>query len=208
MWRWWGGTEFVPRSRRHRWWQKFRGTEPFCDLVSYILSMVLREIAGMAQRSIAKLCGITDLVRFIGDRFYPWDRRPCPAWENSRAAGEHGEKVAARFLERAGVKILARNYRARCGEIDLVGREGNELVVLEVKTRHFQARLRPEHAVTWSKQKKIIATANYYLRELNCRPPPVRFDIVEVNYAPGERPTCRWLRHAFSLSEVGMGWSR
>jgi putative endonuclease len=64
-----------------------------------------------------------------------------------------------------------------------MGREGNELVVVEVKTRHFLARLRPEHAVTWSKQRRIIATANHYLRELDCRPPPVRFDIVEVGHS-------------------------
>jgi putative endonuclease len=116
--------------------------------------------------------------------------------------------VAARFLQREGVKILVRNYRARCGEIDLMGREGNELVVVEVKTRHILARLRPEHAVTWSKQRRIIATANHYLRELDCRPPPVRFDIVEVHFAPGQWPKCRWIRHAYSLTDAGLAWSR
>ena len=154
------------------------------------------------------LCGITDLVRSIVDRFYPWDRRPCPAWRSSRAAGRYGERVAARFLQRAGVKILVRNYRARCGEIDLMGREGAELVVAEVKTRHFQARLAAEDAVTWSKQKRLVATANHYLRELACRPPPVRFDIVEVYYEPGQWPKCRWIQHAYTLEDMGLGWSR
>jgi putative endonuclease len=207
-WRWWEETGFAPRLRRPLSWQKFPETEPFSDLGSYILGMGFPKIAGMARRSISVLCGTTDLVRFIVDRFYPWDRRPCPAWRSSRAAGRYGERVAARFLQRAGVKILVRNYRARCGEIDLVGREGEELVVAEVKTRHFQARLPAEDSVTWSKQKKLVATANYYVRELACRPPPVRFDIVEVYYEPGQRPKCRWIQHAYTLDEVGVGWSR
>ena len=116
--------------------------------------------------------------------------------------------MAARFLQREGVKILVRNYRARCGEIDLMGRQGNELVVVEVKTRHILARLRPEHAVTWTKQRRIIATANHYLRELDCRPPHVLLDIVEVHFAPGQWPTCRWIRHAYSLTDAGLAWSR
>jgi len=161
-----------------------------------------------ARRSISRLSVFTDLVRSIGDRFYPWDQQPCPAWKNSREAGRYGERVAARFLQREGVKILVRNYRARYGEIDLIGREGNELVVVEVKTRHILARLRPEHAVTWAKQRRIIATANRYLRELDCRPPPVRFDIVEVHFAAGQWPKCRWIRHAYSLTDVGLAWSR
>ncbi|MCX6936024.1 MAG: YraN family protein [Verrucomicrobia bacterium] len=170
--------------------------------------MDLLKIVDTARRSICEPWLITDLVRSIGDRFYPWDQRPCPAWKNSRQAGNHGERVAARYVQRAGVKILVRNYRARSGEIDLVGRHGHELVILEVKTRHFRARLKPEHAVTWSKQRRIIATTNRYLRELSSRPPPVRFDIVEVLYSPGQIPRCRWIRHAFTLNEAGLEWSR
>jgi Holliday junction resolvase-like predicted endonuclease len=89
-----------------------------------------------------------------------------------------------------------------------VGRHGQELVVVEVKTRHMLARLKPEHAVTYGKQRRIIATANRYLRELSSRPPPVRFDIVEVLYSPGQIPQCRWLQHAFTLQEAGLEWSR
>jgi putative endonuclease len=170
--------------------------------------MDLLKIVGTARQSICARWPWMGLVRFIGDRFYPWDQLPCPAWKNSRQAGSHGERVAARYLQRAGVKILVRNYQARCGEIDLVGRHGQELVVVEVKTRHFLARLKPEHAVTYGKQRRIIATANRYLRELPSRPPPVRFDIVEILYSPGQIPSCRWLQHAFTLQEAGLEWSR
>lgn len=103
--------------------KKFHETEPFYNLVSYIPCMVFRRTVDTARRSIFRLSVFTDLVRSIGDRFYPWDQQPCPAWKNSREAGRYGERVAARFLQREGVKILVRNYRARCGEIDLMGRE-------------------------------------------------------------------------------------
>ena len=116
--------------------------------------------------------------------------------------------MAARFLQRAGLSILARNYRHRRGELDLVARQGRELVMVEVKSRHPRARVAPEASVTWGKQRKIIGAANAYLRELRCRPPPVRFDIVEVWQATGEIPRCRWIRHAYRLEDAGVGWSR
>jgi len=103
---------------------------------------------------------------------------------------------------------LVRNFQARGGEIDLIVRHGTELVMVEVKTRHMRAKMAPEHSVTWIKQRKIIATANAYLRELAGRPPPVRFDIVEVSYESRTLPRVRWIRGAFSLQEAGFTWSR
>ena len=166
------------------------------------------EIVAMARRLISAPWRITALARSIVDHFYPWDRRPCPVWRNRWEAGRHGEKVAARLLQRSGLKILARNYRHRRGELDLVARHGRELVMVEVKSRHPRAWLAPEASVTWGKQRRIIRAANAYLRELRCRPPPVRFDIVEVRQASGEIPGCRWIRHAYRLEEAGMDWSR
>lgn len=106
------------------------------------------------------------------------------------------------------MKILVRNYRHRRGEVDLVARHGRELVMIEVKARHPRSRLAPEHSVTLGKQRKIIGAANAYLRELRCRPPAVRFDIMEVWQAGGEIPRCRWIRKAYSLEDAGLGWSR
>ena len=123
-------------------------------------------------------------------------------------AGRYGEAVAASHLARFGLRILVRNYQARGGEIDLIARHGSELVMVEVKTRHVGTRMAPEHSVTWSKQRKIITTGNAYLRELPGRPPPVRFDIVEVLYEPRALPRVRWIRGAFSLQEAGFTWSR
>lgn len=116
--------------------------------------------------------------------------------------------MAARILSRAGLKILVRNYRQRFGEIDLVARDGRELVIVEVKSRHPRSRLAPGHSVTRDKIRKIIAVADAYVRELRCRPPAVRFDIVEVWQSAGEIPRCRWIRRAYSLQDAGLGWSR
>jgi putative endonuclease len=165
-------------------------------------------IAATGRRLISAPLRIMALARSIADRFYPWDRRPCPVWSHRWEAGRHGEKIAARFLQRAGLRILARNYRHRCGEVDLVARDGRELVMVEVKSRHPRARLAPGEAVTWGKRRKIIGVANAYLRELRGRPPAVRFDIVEVWQAAGEMPRCRWIRKAYSLEDAGLGWSR
>jgi putative endonuclease len=92
--------------------------------------------------------------------------------------------------------------------VDLVARHGRELVMVEVKARHPRAWLAPEHAVTWGKQRRIVAVANAYLRELRGRPPAVRFDIMEVWQAAGEIPRCHWIRGAYSLEDAGLGWSR
>ena len=165
-------------------------------------------IAATVRRLISAPSRTMALARSIADRFYPWDRRPCPAWKNRWEAGRHGERVAARFLQRAGLRILVRNYRHRRGEVDLVARHGRELVMVEVKSRHPRAWLSPEHSVTRGKQRRIIAAANAYLRELRVRPPATRFDIVEVWQASGSVPRCRWIRHAYRLEEAGVGWSR
>ncbi|NBS13683.1 MAG: YraN family protein [Verrucomicrobia bacterium] len=170
--------------------------------------MDLPRIRDTARRLISGLWPSTGLVRFIVGRFYAWDLRPCPDWKSSRLAGRYGEAVAARHLVRAGLRVLVRNFQARGGEIDLIVRHGRELVMVEVKTRHSRAKMAPEHSVTWSKQRKIIATANAYLRELPGRPPPVRFDIVEVLYEPHVLPRVRWIRGAFSMQDAGFTWSR
>ena len=62
-------------------------------------------------------------------------RRVDPPPDGRRSLGNLGEEAAARYLSRSGLRILARGYRVRCGEIDLIAREGEEIVFVEVKTR-------------------------------------------------------------------------
>jgi len=112
----------------------------------------------------------------------------------TQAAGSEGEDRAARFLERHGLAIVARNFRTRLGEIDLVARDGPELVFVEVRSRASARFLGPAESVDWHKQRRIIAAARQYLAltqvEARCR-----FDVVALE---GDTPA--WLKSAFSLS--------
>ena len=106
-----------------------------------------------------------------------WLRRDEP--EHLRR-GELGERAAKRYLKKAGLKFLYANFRGEQGEIDLIFREKEILIFVEVKTRSSEAWRRPAAAVNRDKQRKIVATARDYLRLLERSDIPVRYDIVEV----------------------------
>jgi putative endonuclease len=76
--------------------------------------------------------------------------------------GQWGEKVAAHHLEAKGYEIVARNWRCREGEIDLVARAGDELVFVEVKTRRGRSQGTPEEALTPHKTRKLLALGEIY----------------------------------------------
>ena len=101
-----------------------------------------------------------------------------------RKSGDDAERVAERYLSQQGLKLLARNYHCRYGEIDLIMQHAEALVFIEVKLRKtisgkvsFGGGLA---SITPSKQAKIIATAQYYLSSLK-QLPPCRFDAVVLN---------------------------
>ena len=100
---------------------------------------------------------------------------------NKRKTGQEQEVKAACFLKTQGYQILERNYRCKKGEIDLIAREGQYLVFVEVKYRKNTRKGYPEEAVDTRKQKKICETAAYYVYK-NRIPEytPMRFDVVAV----------------------------
>ena len=114
-----------------------------------------------------------------------------------------GEKEAARFLRRAGYKVLYRRFRPRSrkGEIDLVCRHGDTLVFVEVKTRSSLAFGRPADAVDADKERLIIQGALAWLRMLHRPEVVIRFDIVEVHMTPDGKTLCTLLENAFGLPE-------
>ena len=98
-----------------------------------------------------------------------------------QALGTRGEELAAAFLTRAGLEVVARNYRSRLGEIDLVARDRDELVFVEVKTRSSTAFGEPAEAVSPRKARRLRTLAARWLAER--RPPyttELRFDVVSV----------------------------
>ena len=116
--------------------------------------------------------------------------------------GARGEKLAARHLRRQGFKVLYRNFRGRQGgEIDLVCRDRDTLVFVEVKTRTREDFGRPLEAVGAKKQRRISLGALAWLRLLGNPDILFRFDIVEVTVAANSPPKIELIRNAFQLSE-------
>lgn len=94
--------------------------------------------------------------------------------------GKNGENIATEYLKSVGYSIVERNYIARQGEIDIVAKDKNELVFIEVKTRSSSQYGRPADAVNFIKQKHLISTIKYYLYSKHLENTYVRIDIIEV----------------------------
>ena len=97
-----------------------------------------------------------------------------------RRLGDAGEAEAERWLRRAGFVIVARGFRVRCGEIDLIARDGPVVVFVEVKTRTQGAFGRPSEAVTAVKRGRIARVASVFLARVGWGEKACRFDVVEV----------------------------
>ncbi len=98
--------------------------------------------------------------------------------------GRYGEDVAARHLIENGLVVLQRNWRCELGEIDIVARDGDCLVVCEVKTRRSDAFGSPQEAVTPRKVARLRRLAARWLQESGMHPPQVRIDVVAVLRPP------------------------
>ena len=115
--------------------------------------------------------------------------------------GELGEQAAKKFLQRSGLKFLTANFRSDRGEIDLVFREADCLVFVEVKTRSSEDWTRPAAAVDRRKRRLLSQTALDYLRLLKNPAVKIRFDIVEVLLADGAVREIRHLPNTFPLEK-------
>ena len=98
----------------------------------------------------------------------------------TRSLGEYGEEQAARYLRRKGYRILARNYRCRLGESDLIARQGRFVVFAEVKLRREGGYASAAEAVTPPKQRRLRFAAESWLAENELEDVPCRFDVIEI----------------------------
>ena len=114
--------------------------------------------------------------------------------------GALGEKAARKHLQAKGLKFLTANFRSRRGEIDLIFRDDDCLVFVEVKTRSSEDWTRPASAVNARKRKLISGCAMDYLRLLRRPQIKMRFDIVEVLLRDGKVQEVRHISNAFTLS--------
>lgn len=97
-----------------------------------------------------------------------------------RSVGRFGEDVAARHLASLGCEVLARNWRCARGEIDLVARDGDCVVIVEVKTRRSVTYGNPLEAITAAKAARLRSLASLWLAESGERPPHLRIDAIGV----------------------------
>lgn len=112
------------------------------------------------------------------------------------ARGRRYEDRAARFLETQGLAVVARGYRCRLGEIDLVCRDAETLVFVEVRARASRARASALESVDRTKQRKLVATARHFLmRHPAWHASRLRFDVVAFDAIEADEATMRWERN-------------
>jgi len=111
--------------------------------------------------------------------------------------GLDGEAAARAALRSHGYVILAERYRVAHGEVDIVARDDQTIVFIEVKTRRAGAYGGGAAAVTWRKQRTIVRVAEAFIARGRLAHLPCRFDVVSVVWPPGEGPHAEIIRGAF-----------
>lgn len=122
-----------------------------------------------------------------------------PKAGNKRAAGNLGETAVCDYLVQQGAEILCRNFTVRGGEIDIVARQGEYLLFVEVKTRRPGAMVSGAAAVTAAKRQHLIHAAEQYLlrNPVDLQP---RFDVAEVEYSGSFVRHIEYIPFAFDAS--------
>jgi len=117
--------------------------------------------------------------------------------DTRRTIGQAAEEAAARWLARAGLAVVERNVRFREGEIDLVCRDGDVVVFVEVKSRRPHWGEGPGEAVSWDKRRRLVRLAQHYLQARRLDQARCRFDVVAVTLERDGTHTIRHLPGAF-----------
>lgn len=108
--------------------------------------------------------------------------------------GKYGEDLACRYLLKSGYKIIERNFRTRSGEIDIIARDGQTLVYIEVKSRSNNDFGTPEESVTASKLRFLERAAKFYRARRKNLPQLERIDVVSVDLS-GKTPLLRLIKN-------------
>jgi len=118
---------------------------------------------------------------------------------NNLKLGIEGEEEAAALLRKNGYRIIARNYKTRLGEIDIIAYDNDTLCFIEVKTRNSARFGLPEEAVSAAKQRQISKAALCFIKEKDFLDRKARFDVVSISYAQLP-PKLNLIKNAFELS--------
>ncbi len=118
-----------------------------------------------------------------------------------RELGAAAEDIAATHLAAHGAQILERNYRRRLGELDLIARQGDTLLIVEVRTRSTDAYGGAAASVDGRKRRRLVRAAQQFLQQQRALARlAVRFDVVLVSGVESPEPSVEWIRHAFDAS--------
>lgn len=117
--------------------------------------------------------------------------------DTRKALGSKGEELAVQYLKKKGYKVIERNYRCQWGEIDLIARDKETLIFVEIKARSSSGFGLPQEAVDRFKQEKLIQVAKVYMAEHRLQETiPARFDVVAVHLTPAG-PDIELIKDAF-----------
>ena len=119
---------------------------------------------------------------------------------DAKELGRRGEDAAVAYLERRGMTVVARNWRCKVGEIDIVALDADTLVMCEVKTRRSTRKGTPEEAVGPTKQRRLTRLAEAYYQAMGGPPERVRFDVVSITLLTEDRALLRHHAGAFVVA--------
>lgn len=117
--------------------------------------------------------------------------------KSKKATGSKGEQIACEFLAKLGYKIIERNYHFGHGEIDVIAKDGEIIVFVEVKYRKSLEYGIPETAITKGKQKQIRKIAEAYIYERDIKDTSCRIDVVAILQLPNQKPEINHYINAF-----------
>ena len=133
-------------------------------------------------------------------------KKDAGSMKNARLRlGAEGERAAKAFLLASGYRILHENYSTPLGEIDLIARDGDVVVFVEVKTRASREFGPPQSSVTLTKQRQIIKASELFLQREGLADTVCRFDVIAVTFGRRpERPDILLIRDAFTSSGTAL----
>ena len=118
----------------------------------------------------------------------------------NQALGKQGEAIAVHYLQQRKYTIIEQNFRCKCGELDIIAREGKVTVFVEVKTRKNLSYGPPQLAVTPFKQRQISKAALFYLAQKKIQGTNARFDVIAILLGNNEVPQIDHIINAFDLA--------
>lgn len=112
--------------------------------------------------------------------------------------GSQAEALACRYLEAQGMRLMMRNFRCKCGEIDLVMQQENTIIFVEVRNRKNACYGSAAESVTLRKQRKLTNAAQFFIQRYDpALKYSYRFDVIAIQGEPGNNPHIQWINSAF-----------